>query len=155
MTEQPYSDGSTPRSTAVASMILDNANRDIAFIVRISGESLDLLARHFQSFIENELKKNGVFYGDHPLLRLFVETHSRELTEFVVNGIALSHQLGLQAFERMGGDSMRLLRADLWDTLRSYIETAEQHFMSGLGGLQDILTEVQEMRAGKTGRADV
>ena len=152
---EPYSEGSMPQSTAVASTIIDNADRDIAFIVRISGESLDLLSRHFQSFIESELRNNGVFYGDHPLLRLFVETHGRELTDFVVNGIALSHQLGLQTFERMGGDSMRLLRADLWDTLRSYIETAEQHFLSGLGGLQDILTEVEEMRTGQMGQADV
>ena len=154
MAEKPRSEGGAPRSTAVASMIIDNANRDIALIVRISGESLDLMSRHFQSFIESELRNQGVLYGDHPLLRLFVETHGRELTDFVVNGIALSHQLGLQTFERMGADTTRLLRADLWDTLRSYIETAEQHFLSGLGGLQDILAEVKQMRTGEAGQGN-
>lgn len=146
MTRQPYRNEEPPRSNIIASSIIDNADRDIAFIVRITGESLDRLSRHFQSFIEAELKRNGVVYGDHPLLRLLVETHGRELTDFVVSGIGLTHQFGLQTFERMQGDRMRLLRADLWDTLRGHIEAAERHFVSGLGGLREILAEVESQR---------
>ncbi|MBB3769963.1 hypothetical protein FHS55_000549 [Angulomicrobium tetraedrale] len=146
MTEPPHFERASSRSTALASAVLDRADRDVAFIIRITGESLDLLSRHFQSFIEEELQRHGVLYGDHPLLRLFVESHSRELTDFVVNGIALQHQLGLQTFERSRGDAMRLLRADLWDTLHGYVDTAEQHFVSSLGGLRDILAQIDADR---------
>lgn len=151
MTEGPYRSGRVPRSTELASTILDNAERDVVFTLRIRGESLDLLSRHFQGFIERSLESNGVRYGDHPLLRLFVETHGRELTDFVVNGMALSHQIDLKAFERFGGDSTHLLRADVWDSLRGYIESAELHFMSGLGGLNDILAEVDGQRPDAAG----
>jgi hypothetical protein len=154
MTERPYRSGRVPRSTELASTILDKAERDVVFTLRIRGESLDLLSRHFQGFIERSLESNGVNYGDHPLLRLFVETHGRELTDFVVNGMALSHQMDLKAFERFGGDSTHLLRADIWDSLRGYIESAELHFMSGLGGLNDILAEVDAQRPDAAGGND-
>lgn len=154
MTERPYRAGGVPASTDLASTILDKAERDVVFTLRIRGESLDLLSRHFQRFIERALEVNGVSYGDHPLLRLFVETHGRELTDFVVNGMALSHQMDLKAFERYGGDSTHLLRADVWDSLRGYIDSAELHFMSGLGGLNDILAEVGAHRPDAAGGAD-
>lgn len=140
-------EGASPGSL-VATAILANADRDVAFILRLTGASLEVLTRHFQSFIEGELQRCGVAYGDHPLLRLFVETHARELSDFVVSGIGLTHQFGLETFERLGGDRMRLLRTDLWDTLRSHIEAAERHFVSGLGGLRDILAEVEALRRG-------
>ncbi len=146
MTERRDRSSPAPRATELASTILANAQRDVVFTLRIRGESLDRLSRHFQGFIETALKANGVSYGDHPLLRLFVETHGRELTDFVANGMALAHQMDLKAFERFGGDSTHLLRADIWDSLRGYIESAEQHFMSGLGGLHDILAEVRADR---------
>lgn len=154
MSERPYRSGNVPRSTELASTILEKAERDVVFTLRIRGESLDLLSRHFQGFIERSLESNGVRYGDHPLLRLFVETHGRELTDFVANGMALSHQIDLKAFERFGGDSTHLLRADIWDSLRGYIESAELHFMSGLGGLNDILAEVDAQRPDATGGSD-
>ncbi|WP_428031722.1 hypothetical protein [Ancylobacter sp.] len=154
MTERRQRSGSDPCATELASTILDNAQRDVVFTLRIRGESLDLLSRHFQGFIERSLLSNGVGYGDHPLLRLFVETHGRELTDFVTNGMALSHQMDLKAFERFGGDATHLLRADIWDSLRGYIESAERHFMSGLGGLHDILAEVEANRPGRAGGVD-
>jgi len=147
MTGTGFSGDGVPRPSTVAAAILNHADRDIAFILRLTGESLELLTRHFQSFIEEQLERNGVVYGDHPLLRLFVETHARELTDFVVSGVGLAHQFGLQTFERMAGDRLRLLRADLWDTLRSHIEAAERHFVGGLGGLREILAEVEQLRA--------
>ena len=153
MTERMDPSGHAHRPGELAAIILDKVERDVVFTLRIRGESLDLLSRHFQGFIEHALGSNGVDYGDHPLLRLFVESHSRELTDFVVNGMALSHQIDLRAFERFGGDSTHLLRADIWDSLRSYIESAEHHFLSGLGGLHDILAEVAALRPGTAGGA--
>lgn len=153
MTEHSDRHDQSPRSTQLASTILDNAGRDMVFTLCIRGESRDLLSRHFQGFIEHALEAEGVGYGDHPLLRLFVEAHGRELTDFVVNGMALSHQMSLPHFERWGGDPNRLLRSDIWDSLRGSIESAEHHFMSGLGGLQDILAEVGAHRP-ETGGVD-
>jgi len=140
--------GAPSSATTVASAMLDHADRDIAFVMRFVGESQYLLNRHFQTLIEAELARRTVVYGDHPFLRIFVETHARELTDFVLSNVALKHQFGLQAFERLAGDPMRLLRADLWDTLRSTIESAEEHFVSNLGGLGEILAEVAVAQAG-------
>lgn len=143
MTDERRMAETTAGAAAVASAIIDRADRDIAFVVRFIGESQYLLARHFQAFVEVELGKCGINYGDHPFLRLFVEAHAAELAEFVVSGVSLTHQFGLQTFERTAGDPMRLLRADIWDSLRSHIENAEAHFVTDVGGLRKILEEIR------------
>jgi hypothetical protein len=74
-------------ASAVASRIPDHADRDVAFVVRLVGESQYALVQHFVSFIAGELGKRGIVYGAHPLLRPFIETHARELTDFVPNGV--------------------------------------------------------------------
>ncbi|WLA49770.1 MULTISPECIES: hypothetical protein [Bradyrhizobium] len=112
-------------------------------MVQLLGESQDLLVRHFIVFIEVELAKRGIRYGAHPLLRPFIEAHARELSEFVLKGIGLRHRFGLQAVETMAGDPARLLRVDLWDSLQSHINDAQQHFVSGVGGLQRILSQIE------------
>jgi hypothetical protein len=130
-------------AAALASQILARADRDVSFVVRLVGESQNLLVRHFVVFIETELAKRGIGYGAHPLLRPFIETHARELTDFVLQGIGLRHQFGLQALETMAGDPSRLLRVDLWDSLQSHIDDAQHHFSSGVGGLQRILAQIE------------
>ncbi|QJP16892.1 hypothetical protein G3545_26590 [Starkeya sp. ORNL1] len=146
-------DGSEPNAgaTATASKIIAHADRDMAFVVRLSGEGLDLLSRHFIGFIEAELARAGVVYGDHPLLRLFVETHSRELTEFVLSSLTLRHRFELRMFQHMTHEAMHMLRTDLWDSLRGDIEAAERHFRSGLGGMREILTEIEDLRKSREG----
>lgn len=136
-------DGEEPNAAAtLASQILARADRDVTFMVHLIGESQNLLIRHFVVFIETELAKRGIGYGAHPLLRPFIETHARELTDFVLQGIGLRHQFGLQALETMAGDPARLLRVDLWDSLQSHIDDAQQHFASGVGGLRRILVQI-------------
>jgi len=130
-------------AAALASQILSRADRDVTFIVHLVGESQDLLIRHFVVFIETELANRSISYGAHPLLRPFIETHARELTDFVLQGIGLRHQFGLQALETMAGDPSRLLRVDLWDSLQSHINDARRHFVSGVGGLQRILVQIE------------
>jgi hypothetical protein len=153
MTKQPNPHGGAVRPIAsaadVASRILETAERDVAFVVRLVGDSQYVLVRHFHTFIEGELAHHGVVYGDHPLLRPFIETHARELAEFVHNGIGLRHRFSLQAFEQTAGDPLRLLRVDLWDSLRSHIEHAERHFVSGPHGLRAILNEVEAEKAAR------
>ncbi|MBR0800675.1 hypothetical protein JQ615_35475 [Bradyrhizobium jicamae] len=140
--EQNGGEGSTT-AAAIASQILARADRDVTFVVQLLGESQDLLVRHFIVFIEVELAKRSIGYGAHPLLRPFIETHARELSEFVLKGIGLRHQFGLQAVETMAGDPARLLRVDLWDSLQSHINDAQQHFVSGIGGLHRILAQIE------------
>lgn len=130
-------------AATLASQILARADRDVIFVVHLVGESQNLLVRHFVAFIETELANRSIAYGAHPLLRPFVETHARELTDFVLQGIGLRHQFGLQALERMAGDPSRLLRVDLWDSLQSHIDDAQRHFTSGVGGLQRILAQIE------------
>ena len=127
----------------VASELLTRADRDFAFVLRVTGESQTILVEHFVGFIERELGGRGIVYGAHPLLRPFVETHARELADFVLHGLSLDHQFGLQAIETLSGDPLRLLRVDLWDSLQSHIAYAERGFVSGVGGLQRILTEIE------------
>lgn len=136
-------EGEEPVAAAtLASQILARADRDVTLMVHLIGESQNLLVRHFVVFIETELAKRGIGYGAHPLLRPFIETHARELTDFVLQGVGLRHQFGLQALETMAGDPTRLLRVDLWDSLQSHINDAQHHFASGVGGLQRILVQI-------------
>jgi len=131
---------------AVASDIVARADRDIAFVPRLTGESQHLLVRHFIQFIERELARRDMGYDNYPLLRVFVETHARELSDFVVGALGLAHQFGLQTLEQMTGDPMHLLRADIWDSLRGYIASAENHFVSDVGGLRKLIADAEEAR---------
>ncbi|AYO81053.1 hypothetical protein [Methylobacterium brachiatum] len=134
----------TPSASAadVATRILAVADRDVTFILRIVGESQQTLVDHFQNFIEESLTACGIGYGDHPLLRPFVDTHARELAEFVHNGIALRHRFRLGDFQTTNITPPDLQRVDLWDDLRSLIEQAEAHFAASPQGLPAILAEV-------------
>jgi hypothetical protein len=145
--------GTAATASEIASQIIDRADRDVALVVQLVGESQYLLVRHFETFIEGELGRRGLVYGAHPLLRPFIETHARELADFVSSGVALRHRFGLQAFENLTGDPLRLLRADLWDSLRSHIEDAQRHFLSGVGGLQKILSQIEANPPKPTPRA--
>lgn len=135
--------GRESAAAALASLILERAERDVTFMVHLVGESQDLLVRHFVAFIETELGKRGIGYGGHPLLRPFIETHARELADFVLHGIGLRHQFGLRTLETMTGDPARLLRVDLWDSLQSHVDDAQRHFISDVGGLQRILFRLE------------
>ncbi|MCB4806194.1 hypothetical protein QO001_005602 [Methylobacterium brachiatum] len=140
MTTPPQSPVASAADTATR--ILAVADRDVTFILRVVGESQQTLVEHFQSFIEESLNACGIGYGDHPLLRPFVDTHARELAEFVHNGIALRHRFGLRDCEAANIMPPDLRRVDLWDDLRSLIEQAEAHFAASPQGLPAILAEV-------------
>ncbi|MGX9427246.1 hypothetical protein [Bradyrhizobium sp. LeoA1S1] len=141
--DEQKSGGEPVAAATLASQILARADSDVTFMVHLIGESQNLLVRHFIVFIETELAKRGISYGAHPLLRPFIETHARELSDFVLQGIGLRHQFGLQTLETMAGDPARLLRVDLWDSLQSHINDAQKHFVSDVGGLQRILVQVE------------
>lgn len=144
--ERDLPEGLRPATSGAAAEIMARAERDLVFVVKFLGESQHILQRHFQRFVQTELEERGITFGDHPLLLPFIETHGSELAEFVVTGIGLHHQFHLTAFEKMAGDPQQLLRLDIWNTLQSYIDKAEAHFISDIGGLQQILAAVEEAR---------
>ncbi len=152
----PKNDPMSLRSgkAGIAEKIVGNADRDVVFSVRILGESRDNLKQHFHDFIRAELEERDINFGDHPLLLPFIETHGHELTEFVTTGVALEHQLSLREFEKLAGDPMKLFRVDLWDSLSDHIEKAEAQFVSGIGGLRNILAAVAEERALQKSKGD-
>ncbi len=139
-------EGLRPTPGGVAAEIMARADQDLVLSIRFLTDSQHLLQRHFQDYVRSELEKRGITFGDHPLLLPFIETHGAELAEFVTKGIGLHHQFRLQDFERMQGDPQKLLRLDIWNTLQSYIDKAEAHFISGIGGLKQILAAVEEAR---------
>ena len=126
--------------------LLSRAEYDIIFEPRIMGESLYLLQRYFQDYVKSELEKRNVTFGDHPLLLPFMETHARELTEFVMMGVALNHHIRMPDLEQLGPDPERLRRVDMWDSFAIHIQGAEEHFVSGIGGLQQILASIEEAK---------
>jgi hypothetical protein len=149
MTRQVPPDGDLPEGLrpvpdGIAAQIMARADQDLVLSIRFLTDSQHLLQRHFQDYVQKELEKRGITFGDHPLLLPFIETHGAELAEFVTTGIGLHHQFRLEDFERMQGDPQKLLRLDIWNTLQSYIEKAEAHFISDIGGLQQILSAVEE-----------
>lgn len=137
-------DGDARRDLATA--LIARADQDLIYEPRVVGESPFMLQQYFQDFIMVQLEEHSVSFDDHPLLRLFMETHARELTEFVMTGVGLGHHIRLTELEKLGPDPERLRRIDLWDSFVTHIKEAEEHFVSGLGGLQKILAHVREIQ---------
>jgi len=102
--------------------------RDAVFMLRFLGESQLRLQRHFQGFIEAELGRHGVTPESHPLIGGFIEAHAQTLRDFVFAGVAMAHQMRLAEMERLLGDTTSLLSVDVWDQIRSHVETAEARF---------------------------
>jgi hypothetical protein len=123
------------------------AEQDLVFVPQLLSESQQILQQHFQDFVRAELARRGITFGDHPLLLPFIETHGRELADFVLTSLALHHRFRLTQIETLAGDPARLLRLDLWNTLQAHIDHAERHFLSGVGGLPRILQAVEEARS--------
>lgn len=113
--------------------------RDAVFVLRFLGESQLRLLRHFQDFIAAELAREGVTGDSHPMIHGFIETHALALRDFVFNGVGMAHQLRLPEVERLTGDATSVLSVDVWDQLRSHIETAEAQFRKQVPGLPDQL----------------
>ena len=112
--------------------------RDLVFVMRFMGESQHRLQSHFQDFIRAELAAGGVTSETHPMIHLFIESHAILLRDFVFSGVSLSRQFRIDEIERLTGDPM--IRVDIWDQLKSHIETAEKQFQSQAAGLPPLLS---------------
>ncbi|TIT91904.1 MAG: hypothetical protein E5W59_10560, partial [Mesorhizobium sp.] len=113
--------------------------RDLVFVMRFLGESQFRLQSHFQDFIRAELAAGGVTAETHPMIHLFIENHAILLRDFVFSGVSLSRQFRVEEIERLTGDTTSVMRVDIWDQLKSHIETAEKQFRSQAGTLPGLL----------------
>jgi hypothetical protein len=118
--------------------------RDLVFVMRFMGESQYRLQSHFQDFIRAELAAGGVTPETHPMIHLFIESHAILLRDFVFSGVSLSRQFRVDEIERLTGDTTSMIRVDIWDQLKSHIETAEKQFQSQAGGLPSLLSAFEK-----------
>jgi len=125
--------------------------RDLVFVMRFMGESQHRLQSHFQDFIRAELAAGGVTAETHPMIHLFIESHAILLRDFVFSGVSLSRQFRVDEIERLTGDTTSMIRVDIWDQLKSHIETAEKQFHSQAGTLPKLLSAFERPPAPMAG----
>ncbi|QKC98199.1 hypothetical protein [Mesorhizobium sp. NZP2298] len=118
--------------------------RDLVFVMRFMGESQHRLQAHFQHFIRAELTAGGVTAETHPMIHLFIESHAILLRDFVFSGVSLTRQFRVEEIERLTGDTTSMIRVDIWDQLKSHIETAEKQFQSQAGTLPKLLSAFEK-----------
>jgi len=118
--------------------------RDLVFVMRFMGESQHRLQSHFQDFIRAELAAGGVTPETHPMIHLFIESHAILLRDFVFSGVSLTRQFRVEEIERLTGDTTSMIRVDIWDQLKSHIETAEKQFQSQAGTLPKLLSAFEK-----------
>jgi hypothetical protein len=118
--------------------------RDLVFVMRFMGESQYRLQSHFQDFIRAELAAGGVTTETHPMIHLFIENHAILLRDFVFSGVSLSRQFRIDEIERLTGDTTSMIRVDIWDQLKSHIETAEKQFQSQAGTLPNLMSAFEK-----------
>jgi hypothetical protein len=129
----------TPDGAQVAEEIVRRAPQDLVFVMRFLGESQYRLMRHFQEFIRAEAARRGATAEEYPLLARFVDVHAAELRDFVFNGVALSRHFRVDEIEFLTRDTESLMRVDIWDSLKSHIETAERRFRAQASDLPKML----------------
>lgn len=137
--------------TGAAEDIIDRVEQDVVFSMQFLGESQYLLTRHFSKFIAAELARHGVDQEGHPLLQVFVDTHAAELRDFVFSGTALSRQFRIGEIEALLGDSINLLRTDIWDQLSKYIVSAETQFQAQASDFPALLAQMEQQAARESG----
>ncbi|UCI34581.1 hypothetical protein [Mesorhizobium sp. B4-1-4] len=126
--------------------------RDLVFVMRFMGESQHRLQSHFQDFIRGELAAGGVTTETHPMIHLFIESHAILLRDFVFSGVSLTRQFRVEEIERLTGDTTSMIRVDIWDQLKSHIETAEKQFQSQAGTLPRLLSAFEKPLGPMAGR---
>lgn len=150
-TAPPWSSPSDGAS-ALAREIIENAPRDLVFVMQFLGESQYRVLHYFQQLVIRELEKRGVSRQDHALLQVFIDSHACEMRDFVFNGVSMARPFRIEEIERMLGDKANIVRADAWDTLRSHIESVETKFLREADGLPRQLAEIEDAATARAGR---
>lgn len=141
------------QSSGVTEDLLRLLPRDLVFSMRFLGESQYRLQSHFQDFIRGRLGEMGITQETHPLIHTFIESHAILLRDFVFAGVSLSRQFRIDEIERLMGDTTSIMRVDIWDQLKSHIDTAERQFLAQAGSLQHLLAALEDPARKATGAA--
>lgn len=149
--QPPSHEAATDALSDVASKLVRLMPRDLVFTMRFLGESQHQLQQHFRDFMAREMEAAGMTQDTHPMIHAFIERHAILMRDFVFSGVALSHQFRIDQIERLIGDDTSLMRVDIWDQLKSHIETAERQFQSQLPDFPRLLAA---MEAPGYGRAE-
>lgn len=148
-----FSTEQVPPGAQVAEEIVRRAPDDLVFVMRFLGESQYRMMRHFQAFIRAEAARRGATAEQYPLLAHFVDAHAAELRDFVFAGVSLSRQFRVGEIEFLTQDTEALMRVDIWDSLKSHIETAERRFLAQAADLPRLLAAMgMEPPPGADGR---
>ncbi len=67
-----------------------------------------------------------------------------EAANQVVARVSLSRQFRIAEIEHLTGDSTSMIRVDIWDQLKSHIETAEKQFRTQVDGLPGLLSAFEK-----------
>ncbi len=123
-------------SDGVAGDLVRLMPRDLVFALRFLGESQNRLQQHFQDFLIAAFAREGVTQDTHPMIHALAEQHAILMRDFVFTGVTLSKQYGIAEFERLIGDETALIRVDIWDRLKTYIDVAEADFRAQLPAIR-------------------
>lgn len=153
MSDPQHPDPAAPdtRARDVAEAVIARAPQDVVFVIRFIGGSQAMLHDHFRAFIEAELTRVGATTERFPMLPFFVDSHARELRDFVFTGVALDRPFRLPEMEALTGDVGLMMRVDLWDSVASHIVAAQQRFLSGLEAAVATLETAENQLRGQGG----
>ncbi|MEL6196286.1 MAG: hypothetical protein AAFT19_00430 [Pseudomonadota bacterium] len=127
---------------ALAQKIMESAPRDIIFTMQFLGEAQYKVLKYFQDLVIRELEARGIRREDHALLQIFIDSHATEMRDFVFNGVALARPFRIEEIEQLLGDTTSVIRTDIWDALRTHIETVEYKFVAEAHDLPRQLAEI-------------
>lgn len=127
---------------ALAQEIMQSAPRDIIFTMQFLGEAQYKVLKYFQDLVIRELESRGIRREDHALLQIFIDSHATEMRDFVFHGVALARPFRIEEIERLLGDTTSVIRTDIWDALRTHIETVEHKFVAEADDLPRQLAEI-------------
>jgi hypothetical protein len=128
---------------ALAARIVQRAPSDLMFVMQFVGETQYAVLKYFQDLVIDQLAARGIRREDHALLQIFIDRHATEMRDFVFSGVALSRPFRVSEMERLLGDDTGVMRADVWDALRSHIETVESKFRAEADRLPDQLAAIE------------
>lgn len=128
---------------ALAESIIKRAPSDLLFVMQFVGQTQYDVLKYFQDLVIRELEARGIRREETALLQIFIDRHATEMRDFVFSGVALSRPIRVQELEQLMGDRTNVLRTDVWDALRSHIETVETKFVADADDLPRQLAEIE------------
>lgn len=135
-------DRTSDSSAQLAEQIVSRASRDLLFTMQFMGETQYLVLKHFQDLVIRELEARGIRRETHALLQVFIDMHATEMRDFVFSGVALSRPFRIEEIEHLLGDTTSVIRTDIWDALRSHIDTVERKFLAEADDLPRQISEI-------------